>query len=340
MRSNPHARLGFKLVPAVRCFLALSPYFLLFFLTGNREVLSIAILGGGLFIASEALGLGLRLLVLHYLLTLAAFAILFVCIGQGLWFTILVAVMALAVVAATRNSAELRSFGNWIFLPAVYLACELGDRLDWPGREALIPSVFFYSILAPLSVGLLRLLWPNPDLTTVYHSLRDVRARFPEPNPDWMRLSAAAFAAVLIVTGMAEAFQLPNRQWMIWSALSVISLNPSTSRAKVKDRLFGALIGCPLGLLAGMMIQPNEIAYSIAILLIFVTLVAFEFYRMAFTLRCGLTAFAALMAGGSFAIGEERIANVVSGGIVGVIALQIALFRPERLPSAPSEDRM
>jgi len=330
MTPDLYARIGFKPVAAVRCLLALSPYFLVFFLTGRREVLSIAILGGGLFIASEALGLGLWLLVLHYVLTLAAFVVLFACIGQDIGFTLLVAAMALAVVAATRDSAQLRSFGNWIFLPAVYLACELGDRLDWPARQALLPFVVLYSVLAPLSVGLLRFLWPDPELAAVHHSLRDVRARFPQPNPDWARHSAAAFISVLLVTGVAEVFQLPNRQWMIWSTLSVISLNRTTSHAKIKDRLFGVLVGCPPGLLAGMMIPPNEIAYSLSILLIFVTLVAFQSYRTAFTLRCGLTAFAALMAGGSFAIGEERIVNVIFGGIVGVVALQIALFVPEK----------
>lgn len=317
-------RFGFRPVAAARSFLALSPFLALFFLSGNRETLSVAILGGGLFIAAETLGLGVRLLLLHYVLSLAAFAVLFISIGNGLGFTLLAAVMALAVVASTRQFAQLRSFGNWVFLPAVYLACELGDSLDGPERLALLPSVLLYSLLAPASVGLLRTLWPNPDLPSVHRSLRDVHARFPESNPDWKSQSAAAFVSVLAVTGIAETFQLPNRQWMIWSALSVISLDRRDSPAKIKDRLFGVLVGCPLGILAGLPIPPSGAAYSVTILLILVTLVAFERYRTAFTLRCALTAFAALMAGGSFAVGGERVVNVIFGGAAGFAALQAA----------------
>lgn len=324
---KPKTLLGFKPVAAIRCLLAMAPFPAVFLLTGDREALTVGILGGGLFIACERLGLGVRLMLLHYVLALAAFAVLLACVGHPVWFTVMAAVLASAVVAATRDSAKLRSFGNWIFLPAVYLACELGGRVDGPERMALLPSVLLYSLLAPVSVGLLRKLWPNPDLAAVHHSLGDVRRRFPEPNPDWVRHSVAAFASVLLVTGIAEALQLPNRQWMIWSALSVIALSRDASRIKIKDRLFGVLVGCPLGLLVGLMVPPNEIAYSLAILLIFITLVAFEHYRIAFTTRCALVAFAALMAGGSFAIGEERMINVIFGGCVGVVILQVALWR-------------
>jgi len=321
---------GFEALPAIRCLLVLIPYLLLFFVTADRSWLDAAIVAAGLFKTAETLGLGPWPMLIQWGATVGAFAVLLLTIGWPFVFALLVAALAAAVIAGTRRSQPLKSFGNWIFIPAIYLACQEGENQTWDARVARLPHDLAMTLLAPLVVGGLRWIWAPARSKPLSHSLRSLSECLADPNPDWSRQMLAAFGAILVVTAIAEAYQLPNRQWIIWSALSVIALDLRASRAKIRDRMFGVLVGCPLGFVVGLLLPADPVAYSLSVLAIVVTLVAFRAYRFAFTLRCALTAFAAMMAGGSVAIAEERVINVIAGGVAGVIALHVAMAVPAK----------
>lgn len=291
--------------------------------TGNSDVLSVAVLGGGLYIASEGLAMGYRLVACHYLLTVAAFLGLYLATGIPWLFAFLCGAMALGVIALTRLAADLRTFGNWIFIPAVYLACELGENRAWAERLAALPDILLFSLIGPAAVMGLYFSRRKPPSKT----LPDLLAKLGNPNFHWRRQAAAAFASVVTVAGAAVAFDLPNSQWMIWSSLSTIAIDLPASRARMRDRLLGACIGCPAGFLGGWLVPHDRLTFALATMGILLTLVSFRTYRLGFTLRCAFTALAAVVAGGAVDIAGERVVNVIAGGLIGLVAQHLAEWK-------------
>lgn len=298
-------------------------YVAVWFLTGNSDVLSLAVLGGGLYIASEGLGLGYRLIACHYLLTVATFLCLFLSIGIPWLFALVCGGMALGVIALTRLAADLRTFGNWIFIPAVYLACELGEGRAWPDRLETLPDILLFSLIGPAAVLGLYFSRRKPPSKT----LPDLLAKLGNPNFHWRRQAAAAFASVVTVAAAAIAFDLPNSQWMIWSSLSTIAIDLPASRARLRDRMLGAFLGCPAGFLFGLLVPHDRLTFALATMGILLTLVSFRTYRLAFALRCAFTALAAVVAGGSVDIAGERVVNVIAGGLIGLVAQHLAEWK-------------
>lgn len=306
--------------PMLRFGVVMSVYLLIFFLTGREDVLSLAILGGGLFIASEGLGLGYRLVAMHFLMGVAAFLVLYVLVGWPFVFAAACGGLAMAVVSTTRLAAKLRSFGNWIFIPAVYAACDLGEGRSVPERLNLLATMWPVLLIGPVCVALLV---PSQS-GKISGSLDELVARLGNPNPEWKPQAWAAFASVALIAAVAIGFHLPNSQWMIWSSLSVIAIDLPSTRAKFKDRFLGVVAGCPTGFIVGLAVPPTRAIYSLAILGILLSLVSIRTYRLAFSVRCALTAFAAVVAGGTIAIAEERVVNVIVGGITGLVVVHIA----------------
>ncbi|MBN8709213.1 MAG: hypothetical protein BGO12_11945 [Verrucomicrobia bacterium 61-8] len=304
----------------LRLGLVISLYIGLYLATGQNDILSVAVLAGGLYIASEGLRLGYWLTICHYLIGLSAFLLLYLTIGIPWLFALLCGALALGVISLTRLAAELRPFGNWIFIPAVYLACELGENRSWPQRLASLPETLLYSLIGLAAVLLLMFSRKKKPAAT----LSLLTARLGDPNLQWKRQAVAAFFAVLTVAGVAITFQLPNSQWMIWSSLSVIAIDLPASRAKLGDRMFGTIVGCPPGFLCGWLLPRNETVFALATLGILLSLVAFRTYRVGFTVRCALTALAAVAGGGSASIAEQRVGNVIIGGIIGLVAQHLA----------------
>ena len=68
------------------------------------------------------------------------------------------------------------------------------------------------------------------------------------------------------------------------------------------------------------------------------TLIAFSRYTLAFGARCFFIALAASFAGGASGIAEERVINVITGGLFGLIAGALTerwLVKPSRRLPAP-----
>lgn len=310
--------------PALRCLLVFLPYGLLYACTGWREALTLALLGGGLFIATDGLGLGPRMMLLHFSLGLTLFLVLYAGIGSHALFALLCGAAALGVIALSGVAVKLRSFGNWIFIPSVYLACELGAQKDWDARMAALPGIFFLAAFAPLVVFAVEKLSHAPLALERARNFSELATGLGEGNSHWTNQALAAFASVLVATSLVGSQQIEHGQWVIWSALSVIAMDTHQARTKIRNRIFGVLVGCPLGLLLGAVVPRFAWLYPVACAAILLTLVSFQSYRLAFTIRCALTAFAAMVAGGSYEVADERVTNVVLGGFIGVIAVHVA----------------
>lgn len=305
-------------------------YVAVWFFTGNNDVLSLAVLGGGLYIAGEGLGMGYRLVAVHYLLGVTTFVALYLAMGVPWLFAGLCGGLALGVIALTRLAADLRTFGNWIFIPAVYLACELGENRSAADRLAALPDLLLFSLLGPAAVAGLYFSRRRPPSKT----LADLLTKLGNPNFRWKRQAAAAFASVVTVAGVAMAFDLPHSQWMIWSSLSTIAIDLPASHARLRDRAVGACLGCPAGLVGGLLVPHTRFTFALATLAILLTLVSFRTYRLGFAFRCAFTALAAVVAGGSLDIAEERVVNVIAGGLIGVVAQHLAEWRRPPAPGS------
>jgi hypothetical protein len=78
----------------------------------------------------------------------------------------------------------------------------------------------------------------------------------------------------------------------------------------------------------------SRAGYSFAVLGATLTLVAFNRYVIGFSARCFFIALAAAFTGGASGIAEERVINVVIGGVLGIIAVLLSEFVTKRF--APS----
>src|SRR5581483_6449300 len=129
--------------------------------------------------------------------------------------------------------------------------------------------------------------------------------------------------AVFVAAALVEVLNLKQGQWVIWSAASVVVGDLTAVTGKLKLRDIGAFIGVPLGFLVGMALPESRAGYSFAVLGATLTLIAFSRYAVGFGTRCFFIALAASFAGGASGIAEERVANVIVGGVFGLIAVAL-----------------
>jgi uncharacterized membrane protein YccC len=141
----------------------------------------------------------------------------------------------------------------------------------------------------------------------------------------------AAGLAVGVAAILVEWLHIDHGQWVIWSAVSVVTGHTASSRDKLRDRAIGAVIGVPIGVAVGLVAPHAMLAYAMASAAAVLTFVAIPWYPVAFTTRCSLVAFAIMVANGSPAIAAERIVNVLLGGVVGVLFVLVCHEAARRL---------
>lgn len=84
----------------------------------------------------------------------------------------------------------------------------------------------------------------------------------------------------------------------------------------------------PIGVVAGLLVPKDLLTYSsigtgTASILAVLSLVALRKYVVAFGLRCGCAAFILLLASQSAIVTTERAANVILGGVIGIVFVLI-----------------
>ncbi len=301
-----------------KALLALLPIAVSYLWTRNAMFWNIGLVTISLGIGAERLKLGVVAISLHFLLIAICFTILFFAFLSPYIFVLTCAGMAFATIYFTRHGAQIRTLGNYTFIPAVYLTCELHEQI---APAATIATYKQFIVLMPLAwvitvmiYGSLRMLKRRPS---------DPSKKWGEPETLWLAPAIAIFLGVTVAASFVIFLHLSRGEWVIWSVASVITLEFASTRKKFNDRMFGAFIGVPLGILAAQFVPKVELIYSIAALGIMLTLVAFKRYRLAFGCRCFLVVFAAYIASATPTIAIERIANVFLGGTIGLIAVYV-----------------
>src|SRR5262249_20408596 len=300
----------------LRALALIGPLVIAYFFSREPAVLNLGLIAISLLIPALKLGLGPRSVALHYLAILFTFGALFLAAPVKPLFVSLTAFAAFLAVAVTRYGDALRTLGNWVFIPAVYLSCELMHGVSaW---EALRHAGI---VVAASPIALL--LVCGIQIYDGRHHRDATPPHYGPASANWLLPAAATALAVLAAAALVEVFDLAQGQWVIWSAASVVVGDLSAVTGKLKLRAIGALVGAPLGLLLGAALPVSRVGYSFSVLGATLTLIAFSRYAVGFGTRCFFIALAASFTGGASGIAEDRVANVIGGGVFGLIAVAL-----------------
>jgi hypothetical protein len=303
----------------LRSLLVLGPLGAAYFISGEQAVADLSLMAISLLIPALKLQLPPRLMALHLLAILVVFVTLFLAAPIKPLFVLLAATAAFLAAALTRYGEALRTLGSWAFIPGLYIACKLYEGLPSGGsfRQASIIVASAPVVLA--LVCAVQICDRQSSLASTPHS-------YGRSSTDWVLSSSATAIAVLAAAALVEIFNLAQGQWVIWSSASVVVGDLATSTHKLELRIIGASVGVPLGFLIGLCLPTSQVGYSFAEIGALLTLVAFNRYVVGFGSRCFFIALAAILAGNGSGIGEERVTNVLVGGVIGIIAIVLSVF--------------
>lgn len=306
----------------LRALIVVGPMVTAYFVSRETALLNVGLVAVSLLVPALRLHLPPKVIAWHYLAILVTFAALFLAAPIKPLFVVLTALAGFLAVAGTRHGEHFRTLGNWVFIPAVYLACEVREDVGAP--EALRHAGLIV-VSSPVALALV-------CGVQVYDQRRPGNAAtsFGPPATEWLLPAAATAMAVFAAATLVEILDLAQGQWVMWSAASVVVGDLSASTDKLKQRAIGAFVGVPLGFLAGLALPQNRVGYALAVLAATLTLISFSRYIVGFGLRCFFIALAASFAGGASGIAEERVANVIIGGAFGLIAVALTEFVRQR----------
>ena len=349
---------------------ALVPNAVLYVTTGDLVFVHAGILTIACLIVAERVHGSFAVMGAYAALTAALAVAFYVALANPFLFVGLVCVTGFVSVAAFPGKT--RSFGNYLFLVALYLACEThggaqgmiasserGPAAPMQGLEDLLlllacsplgivgvavslvlqdgaqgwrslrtlPEKRLFAALSPMVNG------PSPKTSATPTAWR--------PMPADLQEGLVRALAVLLAAAHVEIVGATYGQWAIWSAASVASIDYEAANAKARTRAVGAVVGVALGFAASFALPATAMVYSLSVLAIMLSLVAVRQYGLAFALRSGFVALAAIAAAEGYAAGVFRIENVIVGGMIGFVVARIVgdLMRPRadrRTPEALS----
>jgi len=307
--------------PLGRAVIVLTPVLIATLLSGNAIWLEAGIVTVSTFIGMDRSGLAPLGVVLHGLAILAGFLLLVWALACPPLFVLGCAALAAGSILVTARGAKLRSLGNFTFIPAVYLACELSENLT--PAEATTRALHFlpFAALAALPTLVLSVAVHERGRAAaegLLHHFREILRPIDlgRAKP-WAESALAVTLAVAVAAALVEWRHLGNGQWVIWSAASVVTGDYASAGTKLRNRGLGAVMGVPLGILLGQLLPHTIFAYELAVLASILTLVAFKSYVAGFAARSGCIAIAFILAGETATMAAERVVNVLIGGIIG-----------------------
>ncbi|KTD25482.1 FUSC family protein [Legionella lansingensis] len=306
----------------MRGTIVLLPFAYLFLLTKNPLWLQSSILTMSTLIIEEKLKFTVLGVLLHGLAIILGFYLLLLMEGYPVFFVFTCALFASSIIWITTKGDKLRSLASWCFIPALFLATEMRETANTATPSAFL-FYLFSALLPTLGLAIIdQLKWVLKEGEKYYPLQLSVLNNFGERG-SYLDSVMAMILAVGFSTFLVEFFQLGNPQWMIWGAASVVTGNILTTPTKFRQRLQGVLTGVPLGILLGQFIPNTPFDLTLITFFIFLTLIGFHRYVVAYFLRCTAVAIAAVVISNSTIIAFERITHVILGGLIGLAFVMI-----------------
>ncbi|MBU3893205.1 FUSC family protein [Serratia rubidaea] len=304
----------------------LTPVLALTLLTGDANWLKASVVTISLFIVYERVELAPLGVACHALVLLLAFLALLFAMCQPAIFVLTCTLAAAAVIGIPAYGDKLRSLGNFTFIPALYLACETAEGVAPAQFSMRVLSLLPYlaaAVLPVLAISLAEHVLTGRRWHHVFtlHRSGDLGARVACGES----LFAVSLAVALAVT-IVEWGQLDYGQWVIWSAVSVVTGDTTTARKKLYQRGVGALIGVPVGVLLGYIMPHSVLVYEFLTVAAMLTLVSFPHYTLGFGVRCACIASALMVIGRTPEVATERALNVLLGGGIGLLFVFLLHF--------------
>ncbi len=313
----------------------LAPLLSLTLLTGDVNWLKASVVTISLFIVYERVELAPLGVVFHALALLLAFLVLLFAMCQPAIFVLVCALAAAATMGVSAYGGKLRSLGNFTFIPALYLACETaeGNTPVQFAQSALLLLPYLAAVVVPVLVISLA---EHVQVGRRWCHLSKLR-RSGDLGPRVVCGEAllAVSLAVAVAATIVEWGRLDYGQWVIWSAVSVVTGDMATARKKLYQRGVGALIGVPVGVLLGYAIPHSVLIYELLTVAAMLTLVSFSHYVLGFGTRCACIACALMVIGQTPEIAAERALNVLLGGSIGLLFVFLLHFAVGARASSP-----
>lgn len=320
-----------KIWSLLRGIIALLPFAFLYLSTNNPLWLQSSVLTMATLIVEERLELTALGVLLHGFIVIIMFYLLLLTQLNPVLYVISCSLAAMTIFWITMKGNKLRHLGSWTFIPAIILATEFAAETQPEKLLQQAPQFLPYFLIALLPSLLIaqydkaRAFYKKQF--THYHPLRlSGLGDFGEQNPYIENMISMAIA-VCISAFLVEYFHMSNGQWMIWGTASVITGDIATSPQKLRQRAIGVSIGVPSGILLGQFLIPNtSLNLTLTACCVFLTLVAFRRYIIAYTFRCLFVAIAVMLATHSASIASERFTHVIIGGLIGLVCVMFCHF--------------
>ncbi|WP_419419634.1 FUSC family protein [Legionella sp. D16C41] len=321
----------------LRGILVLMPLAYLFSVTKNYAWLQVSVVSMSSLIVKEKLKLTILGVLLHGLSIIILFNLLFLTQFQPLLFIIICTLSAVAIILITMRGDKLRTLGNWTFIPAIILSIELASKMRysfWTESQQIFPFLLL-SLLPTLCLSL----YDQIKILKNEHPFKALQLSYLSDfgkKQNNLEAMLAMGLGIIIASFIVEYLPMQNGQWMIWGVASVVTGDSETSPKKFKQRLIGVSLGVPLGIAFAQYIIPSTpFDLIIVTTCLFLTLVAFRRYVVAYTLRCFFVASAVILITHSKTIAFERLSHVIEGGLIGLTAVFLSrlLFKKMRFTS-------
>lgn len=307
-----------------RALLALALPLALGLISGRQEWLSAAVVPVAMLIALDRSQLAPLGVAAHACAIGAGFVVLAAASAHAALFVLATVLLGMASVLVTAGGSVLRSLGSFTFIPALYLACESaqnhGNSLDT--LPFLLISASPVLLLAAVEH------WRSRDIghSALTHLSRWTKPLASSERSVYMGQMITVAFAVAGSAALVEWRHIDHGQWLIWSAVSVVTGNASSARQKFHDRLMGAIGGVVVGIAAGLVMPNLPLVRVLIVFTTMLTLVCIRPYRLAFGARCACAALALVLAGGQWISGGERLLNVAAGSTIGLICALAASY--------------
>jgi len=313
-----------NLRPVCRCVLVLLPIFVLSSTTSDALWLRAAIMVVATLIGVERVGLAPLGVVLQGAAAGLGYLLLYFALLAPPLFVLACACLAAGAIGLSAYGRKLRSLGNFIFIPALYLACETAEGSSVSHYATAAVQFLPYMLVCMLPVLLLTLYEHHQagrmaGVNLLYHHLRLRRDLDLGERRSTTEAMVAVALAVAVAASMVEYWHLGHGQWVVWSAASVVTGDAASSQIKLRDRAIGALVGVPGGVVLGWLLPHTSLVYALVAIASVLTLVAFRRYVHGFGARCACVAAALIVADQGTSVAAERVVNVLLGGATGVV---------------------
>lgn len=315
--------------------------FALYLYLDNAMMLHAGLVTMSLYIASRRIKAGMLGVLIHFVLILLFFSIIYAAFGHPLFFILSVAFLGGLSIYTMKYGAHIRSLGTYTFIPAVYLACELHSETYgdvWNVYEVFMSFaplalfiVLFFHAFWNISLSQATRIQSKKRAYAILRRLSVGRFYLGE-RVEVFEAVAAIVLSEMVLAALVTFFHIDHGEWFLWSAVSVITISTGESGKKLLNRAKGAFYGVVTGLLIGPFVPTTQWFYAVCALLIMLTLVSFKSYIMGFALRCFLITLAAFSVSEGVDIAAERLLLVVGGGVTAFLiryAIHVFLSKPK-----------